>query len=99
MEETPQGSNVNSYIGVRRASELQVMDTDVHGPYKMEWIAYAAHMAMEEKNEKDDLVLKAMRRNGFLHYRPDGEGKLVKSEEQDWCRNLETGAVELQEGP
>jgi hypothetical protein len=68
------------------------------GPYEMVKIAHAGHKAMVAHNEKSNLVLAAMRRNGFLHWRPDGEGKLVLSELQDWCKNPGTDLVKLVEG-
>ena len=68
------------------------------GPYEMVKIAHAGHKAMVAHNEKSNLVLAGMRRNGFLHWRPDGEGKLVLSELQDWCKQPGTDVVKLVEG-
>jgi len=44
---------------------------------------------LEVRCRKDNLVLAAARRNGMLAYRPDfAVGRLVKPDEQPWCKDL-----------
>jgi hypothetical protein len=49
---------------------------------------------LEVRCRKDNLVLAAGRRNGMLAYRPDFEaGRLVKPDEQPWCKDIPPCAV------
>ena len=63
-------------------------------PNEMVRIAHAGHKEMVAQNEEHNLVLAAMRRNRFLHCRPDGEVKLVLSELQDGVVPLKSDGEE-----
>jgi hypothetical protein len=56
------------------------------GPYEVLRISYEAHVHMVELNAKENTVVRALRRNGMLSYRPSlSQNKMVRSDEQDWA--------------
>ena len=56
------------------------------GPYEVLRISYEAHVHMVELNAKENTVLRALRRNGMLSYRPSlTQNKMVRTDEQDWA--------------
>ena len=60
---------------------------DTYGILK---VVNAAHDKMVDSNDKKDTVLAGTRRNGFLEWRPDPVlKKLVRADEQAWCRNAD----------
>ncbi len=62
------------------------------GPYEVLRVAFESCQCIKKQNEADNTLLKALRRNGFLAYRPDFEqGRLVKCDEQAWARELKQG--------
>lgn len=64
----------------------------VCGLYEMLSIAAAAHEWQVSLNLKDEIVLKGLRRNGMLAYRPSlTEGKLVRSDTQKWAEDKPEG--------
>ena len=58
-----------------------------------------AHARTDKDGEPADGVVAGLRRNGFSHYRCNyNTGKLEKSENQSWCKDILTGEVLLPEG-
>jgi hypothetical protein len=63
------------------------------GPYEILLIAYEAHEHMRKTNLAEQTVLKGLRRNGMLSWRPNlSLGKLVKCSEQEWCKEMPEGS-------
>ena len=71
------------------------------GPYEILRIAYKACKYVEQQNLETQLLLKCLRQNGFLAYRPDFEKKcLVKVEDienprQTWADDKPIGSHRL----
>jgi len=62
------------------------------GQYELLRIAAAAHDHMVELNLEKNVVLAGLRRNGMLAWRPSlSQGKLVRSDEQEWTKSLPQG--------
>ena len=63
------------------------------GPLEILRIAYESHMAVKELNERENLVLAGLRRNSTLSLRPClRTRRTVRSDTQDWCKNLPEGS-------
>ena len=61
------------------------------GKKEMVQVAVAMQTAMEELNNRTEVVLQSARAGGWLAYRPDGDGKLLHADRQDWAKaHLET---------
>ena len=55
-------------------------------------------LRLNEEIVQDDTILKGMRRNGMIAYRPDMEaGRLVRADSQAWCSGMPEGARRLKE--
>ena len=69
------------------------------GPYEILRISYEACKYIEEKSAKDGLLLKAMRRSAFLHWRPSlSTGGFVPSDSQSWAKDLSEGGHRFPNG-
>jgi hypothetical protein len=59
------------------------------GHYEILKISFEGHEYMESLNAENQKVLMGSRRNGMLSYRPSlSAGKLVRSEEQEWAKDM-----------
>ncbi|CAJ1449715.1 unnamed protein product [Effrenium voratum] len=57
--------------------------------------ALMMHRAMTKLNEEREVVLRTARQCGWLHWRPDAEGKLQLASEQEWARPFPEGSAKL----
>jgi hypothetical protein len=64
------------------------------GPRELMQVATAMQEAMEELNDKSQIVLQACRQSTWLAYRPVG-GRLVPASQQPWARALPMGSSRL----
>ena len=68
------------------------------GPAEILKISQAAHQAMVATNLKDKVVLKGLRRNGMLSWRPDlVSGKLTDPSNEEWCKDMPVGSHRLKD--
>ena len=84
----------------RRTAALKVGETAnfSFGPEEIVRTAQAAHKAMVATNLTDQTVLKGLRRNGMLSWRPDLEaGKMIDPSHQSWCAEMPVGSHMLKE--
>lgn len=64
----------------------------VCGPYEILRVAFGAHEHQVKLNNENQTILKGLRRNGMLSYRPSlSKGKLVRSDTQPWCQDMPEG--------
>ena len=60
--------------------------------------AFRSVMKLNQDILERNTILKGMRRNGMLSYRPDlAAGGLVKSETQAWCKGMKEGSHRLKD--
>ena len=63
------------------------------GPYEVLRVAYAAPVHIEKINAESNIVLKGLRRNGMLSYRPDLTQRCLKrADEEKWTQGLPLGS-------
>ena len=63
------------------------------GPAEIMKIVYEAQQAQKKRAAEAEWILKGLRRNGYLHWRPDLlQMKMVKSEDQDWTADKPEGS-------
>ena len=63
------------------------------GPREIMKIIHAAHAAQEKRAGETGWIVKALRRNGYLHWRPDLEKmKMALSSMQDWAADKPEGS-------
>ena len=62
------------------------------GPAEIMKIVYEAQQAQKKRAAEVEWIVKGLRRNGYLHWRPDlQQMKMVKSEDQDWTADKPEG--------
>ena len=63
------------------------------GPREIMKIIHAAHAAQEKRAGETGWIVKALRRNGYLHWRPDLQKmEMVESSMQDWAADKPEGS-------
>ena len=67
-----------------RASQADVLDA-----------ALAMHRLMHRQNESRQTVLRTARQCGWLHFRPDADGKLQPVASQEWAKHFPEGHSKL----
>ena len=68
------------------------------GCFELLKICVEAQKAQVVRNEKDQWILKGLRRNGMLSWRPDMKaGRLVRSSSQPWCQDMPEGSHRIPE--
>ena len=67
-----------------RASQADVLDA-----------ALAMHRLMHRQNESRQTVLRTARQCGWLHFRPDADGKLQPVANQEWAKHFPEGHSKL----
>jgi hypothetical protein len=61
------------------------------GPFEILRIAFAGHQSLVDENIKSQFVLKGLRRNGMLSWRPQGK-ELVRADSQQWSESMPEGS-------
>lgn len=78
-----------------KAAREQTACTYKVGPAEIMEAALLMHRQMLKLNEERQVVLRACRAGGWMHWRPNSQGKLEKVDQQAWAAELAEGTSKL----